>query len=82
MYAPIADPNRLTLLAVKANTGVEAVWVYHMVRVRQGERFSGGAWLAPTCLEGVSCHCDTQVSRPPSFSPLSRRCQITGDRSH
>jgi hypothetical protein len=53
MYALIADPNRLTLLAVKANTGVEAVWVYHMARVRRGRRLSGGVWpahVSPDCI--------------------------------
>ena len=35
---------RRALVAVRANTGVEAAWVYHMARVRQGERLRGGVW--------------------------------------
>jgi gamma-glutamylcyclotransferase (GGCT)/AIG2-like uncharacterized protein YtfP len=35
---------RRALVAVRANTGVEAAWVYHMARVRQGERLRGGTW--------------------------------------
>jgi hypothetical protein len=33
-----------SLVAVRANTGVEAAWVYHMARVRQGGRLRGGVW--------------------------------------
>jgi gamma-glutamylcyclotransferase (GGCT)/AIG2-like uncharacterized protein YtfP len=37
---------RRSLVAVRANTGVEAAWVYHMARVRQGERLRGGVWVS------------------------------------
>jgi gamma-glutamylcyclotransferase (GGCT)/AIG2-like uncharacterized protein YtfP len=36
---------RRALVAVRANTGVEAAWVYHMARVRQGQRLLGGVWM-------------------------------------
>jgi hypothetical protein len=32
------------LVAVRANTGVEAAWVYHMVEVNRGRRLRGGVW--------------------------------------
>jgi len=35
---------RRALVAVRANTGVEAAWVYHMVEVSRGRRLSGGVW--------------------------------------
>lgn len=35
---------RRALVAVRANTGVEAAWVYHMARVRRGGRLRGGVW--------------------------------------
>jgi gamma-glutamylcyclotransferase (GGCT)/AIG2-like uncharacterized protein YtfP len=35
---------RRALVATRANTGVEASWVYHMARVRQGQRLRGGVW--------------------------------------
>jgi gamma-glutamylcyclotransferase (GGCT)/AIG2-like uncharacterized protein YtfP len=35
---------RRALVATRANTGVEAAWVYHMARVRQGQRLRGGVW--------------------------------------
>ena len=37
-------PYRCALAATEANRGVEAAWVYHMARVRQGERLRGGVW--------------------------------------
>jgi gamma-glutamylcyclotransferase (GGCT)/AIG2-like uncharacterized protein YtfP len=36
---------RRALVATRANTGVEAAWVYHMVGVNRGRRLSGGVWL-------------------------------------
>lgn len=33
-----------TLVATRANPGVVAAWVYHMMRVRQVERLRGGVW--------------------------------------
>jgi gamma-glutamylcyclotransferase (GGCT)/AIG2-like uncharacterized protein YtfP len=38
---------RRALAAIEANRGVEAAWVYHMARVRQGERLRGGTWPLP-----------------------------------
>ncbi len=35
---------RRALVATRANTGVEAAWVCHMARVRQGGRLRGGVW--------------------------------------
>ena len=35
---------RRALVPVRANTGVEAAWVYHMVGVRHGERIRTGNW--------------------------------------
>jgi gamma-glutamylcyclotransferase (GGCT)/AIG2-like uncharacterized protein YtfP len=35
---------RRALVAVRANTGVEAVWVYHMVGINRGQRLRGGVW--------------------------------------
>jgi len=35
---------RRALVAVRANTGVEAAWVYHMVGANRGRRLSGGVW--------------------------------------
>lgn len=35
---------RRALVAVRANTGVEPAWVYHMAQVRQGQRLRGGVW--------------------------------------
>jgi gamma-glutamylcyclotransferase (GGCT)/AIG2-like uncharacterized protein YtfP len=37
---------RRALVAVRANTGVEAAWVYHMVGSNRGRRLSGGVWPA------------------------------------
>jgi gamma-glutamylcyclotransferase (GGCT)/AIG2-like uncharacterized protein YtfP len=37
---------RRALVAVRANTGVEAAWVYHMVWVNRGRRFRSGVWPA------------------------------------
>ena len=36
---------RRALVAVRANTGVELAWVYHMARVGYGRRVEGGCWL-------------------------------------
>lgn len=37
--------HRRALVAVRANTGVEVAWAYHMVGVDRGRRLSGGVWL-------------------------------------
>jgi gamma-glutamylcyclotransferase (GGCT)/AIG2-like uncharacterized protein YtfP len=44
---------RRALVATRANTGVEAAWVYHMVGSNRGRRLSGGVWpphVSPDCI--------------------------------
>jgi len=46
---------RRALVAARANTGVEAAWVYHMARVRQGQRLRFGVWPVPGLDNDVLC---------------------------